>query len=369
MKEFDISTLKAGCFFNSAVYLDDGFLLMAPEMAFSRELVSMLLKWQYHKVYSDGEPQAFYGNKAGEKNEILQNDSGKIAEAQAFINSLVLFTSRYFSRIASGIGNITYDMFAEQIKTLYDYLKENQKFILQVENNEVVSDENFNALHCVRTAIVAIIIGNYFKYPVYKAIELGIAALVHEIGMVKLPPEIANSKTKLSKTEWEQLYTHTTLGYEILKSKNFPLAVSVPALEHHERENGTGYPRKLTTGVSEYSKIIAVACSYAAITENRPHRDARAGYEGVTDLLRNQGKQYDDTIVRALVFSLSIYPIGQFVELSNGCKGQVIDTDIEDPRYPIVQIFGEQTPDGKNKIVHTSANGIFIKRPVSKEEV
>jgi HD-GYP domain-containing protein (c-di-GMP phosphodiesterase class II) len=371
MKEFDISTIKHGYFFTAPLYLDEGFVLLAPEMAFSKDLFAQLLNWQFRKVFSDGEMQEFYGNsdKSSEKSELLQNDSDKIAEAQAFVNSLIRFTVSFFEKVELGMGNVSYDAFADQIKLLADYIKDNKKYILQVENAEVASDENFNVLHCVRTAIVSIIIGNYFKYPIYRIIELGIAALVHEIGMVKIPSEIARNKTKLSGAEWGQLHAHPTLGYDILKSQNFPLTVCLPALEHHERENGTGYPRKLTSGLSDYSKIIAVACSYAAITENRPHRDARGGYDGVTALLRNEGKQYDDNIVRALVLSLSVYPIGQYVELSNGRKGQVIDTDSDDPRYPIVQIFGEQTPDGKNKVVATSANGVFIKRPTTKEDV
>jgi hypothetical protein len=87
------------------------------------------------------------------------------------------------------------------------------------------------------------------------------------------------------------------------------------------------------------------------------------------ELLKNEGKQYDDTIVRALVFSLSIYPIGLYVLLSSGRKGQVVDVNPENPRYPIVQIFGELTPYGKNKILETSQTGISIVRPLSREEI
>jgi hypothetical protein len=86
------------------------------------------------------------------------------------------------------------------------------------------------------------------------------------------------------------------------------------------------------------------------------------------ELMKNEGKQYDDTIIRALVYSLSIYPIGLYVMLSNGKKGQVIDINPENPRYPIVQVFGELLPDGKNKTVQTSSDGINISRPLSPSE-
>jgi HD-GYP domain-containing protein (c-di-GMP phosphodiesterase class II) len=196
-----------------------------------------------------------------------------------------------------------------------------------------------------------------------------VAALLHEIGMMKLPPQLYLAKRTLSPQEHKAILTHPILGYNMLKSFDFPLAISLAALEHHERENGKGYPQRLTSEkISLYAKIIAVACSYEALTANRPHRYAKNGYSGMLDLLKNEGKQYDDVTVRALVYSLSIYPIGLYVLLSNGKKGQVIDVNLEKPRFPIVQVFGDLTPDGKYKIIETSAEGISIERPLTKEE-
>jgi HD-GYP domain-containing protein (c-di-GMP phosphodiesterase class II) len=146
--------------------------------------------------------------------------------------------------------------------------------------------------------------------------------------------------------------------------------ISVAALEHHERENGSGYPRHLNGDkISLYAKIIAVACSYEALSSKRPHKEAKDGYTGMLELLKNEGKQYDDTVVRALVFSLSIYPIGLYVLLSNNKKGQVVDVNPENPQFPIVQIFGELTPDGKNKTAQTAHDGISIIRPLTREEI
>jgi HD-GYP domain-containing protein (c-di-GMP phosphodiesterase class II) len=197
-----------------------------------------------------------------------------------------------------------------------------------------------------------------------------VAALLHEIGMVKLPPQIYLNQRPLSPQEKKAIFTHPVLSFNILKSFDFPLTISLAALEHHERENGAGYPQKLTGNkISLYAKIIAVACSYEALTSDRPHKDAKDGYTGMIDLLKNVGKQYDDTIVRALVFSLSIYPIGLYVLLSNGKKGQVIDVNTDNPRFPIVQIFGDLTPDGKNKTIETSRDGIYIIRPLQREEL
>jgi HD-GYP domain-containing protein (c-di-GMP phosphodiesterase class II) len=199
---------------------------------------------------------------------------------------------------------------------------------------------------------------------------LGIAAILHEAGMIRLPPAIYMNKRGLSEEERKAILAHPTLGYNILKSFNLPLAVIIPALEHHERENGEGYPRQLTGDkISLYSKIIAVTCSYEAQTSRRPHKNAKDGFEGMVDLLKNEGKQYDDTVIRALVFSLSIYPIGLYVLLSNDRKGQVVDVDPENPRYPLVQVLGVLTPEGKAKIQQTSQDGVYIVRPLARDEL
>jgi len=194
--------------------------------------------------------------------------------------------------------------------------------------------------------------------------------VLHEVGMLKLPVQAYVSTRPLNEQERKAILRHPLFGFSMLKSLDIPLAISLAALEHHERENGSGYPQHLSgEKISLYSKIIAVACSYEALSSKRPHKEAKDGYTGMLELLKNEGKQYDDTIVRALVFSLSIYPIGLYVLLSSGKKGQVVDVNPENPRFPIVQIFGEFNTDGKNKTAQTSQDGLTIVRPLTREEI
>jgi HD-GYP domain-containing protein (c-di-GMP phosphodiesterase class II) len=275
-----------------------------------------------------------------------------------------------FTRVAIK-NDLDFSAVAERVKSVCDYVREDRRFLMRaLKHIEPGVDQNYMASHAARSTIIAIIIGTYLKLPVHRLIELGIAALLHEIGMLKLPPQVYLSKRPLTPPERRAILTHPVLSFNMLKSFNFPLVISLAALEHHERENGSGYPQKITgEKISLYSKIIAVACSYEALSTNRPHKEAKDGYTGMLELLRNEGKQYDDTVVRALVFSLSIYPIGLYVMLSNGKKGQVVDVNPESPRYPIVQVFGDHSPDGKNKTVQTSAEGLNIVRPLAREEI
>ena len=383
MSEFVLKDIPLNSFFTKTVYLDDGFVIAAPEMPFSKDLSVLLQKWSYSAVKSEGEPRKEYtrdssedeasssgGDDSSLKEIALQSDSDKLEKAEEFYKNFLFFVENLFVR-ANVSDELDYKVVTEKIKDMVEYIKEDRRFLMRtLKNIEPAPDKNYLASHSVRSTILAIIIGTYLKLPNHRLMELGVAALLHEVGMLKLPSQIYLSVKPLSAHEQKAILTHPILGYSLLKKFDFPLAICLAALEHHERENGTGYPRHLQTDkISLYSKIIAVACSYEALSSKRPHKEAKDGYTGMLELLKNDGKQYDDTIVRALVLSLSIYPIGLYVLLSNGKKGQVVDVNPENPRFPIVQVFGEFTPDGKIKMMQTKPNELTIVRPLNRSEI
>jgi len=380
MKDFLIKEIELDSFFTKAVYLDRGFIIASPEMPFTKDLADILKKWRFDRVKSEGEPRKEYtmdksmmdenAEEAGISEISMQSDSEKLEHAEEFYSEFLRFVDKLFVR-ANVSDELDYTVVSTQIRNMIDYIKENRRFLMRVlKNIEPAPDKNYLASHSVRSTILAIIIGTYIKLPSHRLIELGVAALLHEVGMLKLPTQIYLSDRPLNAHELKAITTHPVLGYSMLKSFNFPLVICLAALEHHERENGSGYPRRLPGDkIGLYSKIIAVACSYEALSSKRPHKEAKDGYTGMLELLRNEGKRYDDTIVRALVLSLSIYPIGLYVLLSNGKKGQVVDVNPENPRFPIVQIFGEFTPDGKIKTALTSPDTLIITRPLNRSEI
>jgi len=392
MKDYLVKDVRPDSFFTRTLYLDKAFVITTPEVPFSKEMATALEKWSFKTVCSDGEPRNEYtatasapasasaSASASTKTETVESsaikstasqpDSDKLGKAAAFYSNLLYFIEDMFIR-ASVSNELDFKVVSEKIRDIVEYVKEDRRYLMRVlKNIEPAPEKNYLATHSVRSTILAIIIGTYLKLPTHRLLELGIAALVHEAGMLKVPSHLYLSNRPLTPQEKKAILTHPILGYTMLKSFDFPLAVCLAALEHHERENGTGYPRQLPgEKISLYSKIIAVACSYEALSSKRPHKEAKDGYTGMLELLKNDGKQYDDTIVRALVLSLSIYPIGLYVLLSNGKKGQVIDVNPENSKFPVVEIFGDVTPDGRNKTVQTAPNEISIVRPLNRSEI
>jgi HD-GYP domain-containing protein (c-di-GMP phosphodiesterase class II) len=378
VEHYSVRGIHRGSYFTQPVFLDDEFILVPPEMPFTEEMADSLIKWQFREVLSTGEPLEDPRSEAEDadseeetgKGKVILSDQDAIKRAKDFYSRFIQYAEELFTQVAIK-NRLDFKEVALKMKEVCEVVKEDRRFLLRVQKVlDPKSDQNYLTSHAVKSTVIALVIGSYLKLPLHRLVELGTAALLHEIGMIKLPPQIYLNKRALSPPERTAILTHPILSYELLKSFEFPLSISMAALEHHERENGEGYPRKLTGDkISLYAKIIAVACSYEALTTKRPHREAKDGYTGMLDLLKNEGNQYDDTVIRALVYSLSIYPIGLYVLLSNGKQAQVIDVNPEKPRYPIVQILGELTPEGRNKTLETSHSEVHITRPLKREEI
>ncbi len=167
---------------------------------------------------------------------------------------------------------------------------------------------------------------------------------------------------KLNASEKLQITKHTVLGYSIVKDLNFSLPIQLGVLEHHEKSNGSGYPRHLTGDqISAIGRIIAVACTYEAISSSRSYKDDRSSFDALLELIQNKENQYDGNVLKALLYTVSLYPIGTYVYLTNRKIAEVIDSNPTNPKCPIVQLITEKEPDGSPKIIQTNPAEIFNK--------
>jgi HD-GYP domain-containing protein (c-di-GMP phosphodiesterase class II) len=386
---FNVVELKAGYFFTEDVFLDKKFLLLTPGVPISDEFTRALRDWEFLKIYSEGHmseqpvlrtvPSMSEANVAeasaredspedAPAEEEPQTEEGRFAKVERTYYEYQDFIADVYTRYVTK-KELQLQAISDKVKELCEFIKEDRKYVLRIQPSPENRDKNYLVVHAMRSTMYAIVIALQLKFPIHKLIELGVSCILHEIGMIRLPPQLYMGNKVLTPAEKNAILTHPVISYNILREFSFPLNICLGVLEHHERENGEGYPRKLTKEkISIYAKIIAVACSYEAVTAPRPYKEARDAYSGIIDIMKNQGKQYDETIIRALLFSLSLFPIGLYVLLSNNKIAQVIDVNPENPKYPIVEIKGEIRADGKPKVVETSEYGVFIVRPLTKEE-
>ncbi len=365
-----------GIVFDSPVYLDKNYILLTPEIPVSLELKQSLIKWDYQELLIEGSIEGKESLSSGDNplaSAYLDHDAKEkegLRKAKDFYNDILDFTEKMYTRYAKD-KYLDMNKITDQIKKVISMIRENRDYILRLPD---LGDSNKEYLitHSVKSALLALAIGESLKLPNHKLIELGISALLHEIGMLKLPANLYNVDRKLNPTEKSALTTHTILGYRLLKDFSLPLDILLGVLQHHEKCDGSGYPQKLDSSkISYYAKIISVVCAYDAQISRRPHRDPLDGYQTIMNMLKGIGTLYDETVLRTLVYSISIFPLGSYVVLENGSIGIVVHTNKKNPKFPIVKLLIDQneTVLRDQPVIEThEEDGFTILRVLEKDE-
>jgi putative nucleotidyltransferase with HDIG domain len=377
MKEIPVSELQEGNYFDAPVFLDEAFVLLSPDTPLTDDLIQRLKNWGYEKVLSNGTlsdaPAYISSGAAATASSVLDMDireKQQNEEAKKLYYALVNHTLESFKKFKED-NRLNIPQLSERIKQLIDTVKSSRDAILRYPEF-VYPSENYMYVHSVNAAIMALAIGELMKLPPHRMIELGVAALLHDIGMLKLPDALYLKEDNLSEKEFQLIRAHTTLGYKILKGFSVSEEIALAAEEHHERLDGSGYPKGLSGDkISLYSRIVAVVCSYDAITSKRLFKTQHDAHTAVMELLKDRNKRYDEQVIRSLIVCISAYPLGSFVLLSDDSIGRVTKTNPESPRFPFVQVLIDK--NGKRSedpllIKTAEEDGLSIQRCLTPDE-
>jgi HD-GYP domain-containing protein (c-di-GMP phosphodiesterase class II) len=377
LKSIPVQTLKPNSLLSGTAYLDDSFILLSPETPVSEDLLRLLHAWGYHEIRSEEAltSKALIETEGNEGTGGVFQDDAEDAQAreetQKFYSSLLEFTHRLFDNFLKRSA-IPIEPLTEQVKQLIAMLKKNRRFLLRLGE---LDRNGFSYIisHSVNVAILSVAMGDTLKLPSHKLIELGMAGMLHELGMFKLPDTFQNANRALTDAEKRALSAHPLLGYRALRELGFPPNVTLAVLEHHEKEDGKGYPQGLTGDkIAMSAKILSVASAYDAQIVSRPFRPARTGYASLVELLKDSKRAYDEQILRRFVFTLSLYPIGSLVELKNGSLAMVHDANPDDFRHPDVKILTDEShsPLVDYPIVKLTERGdLDIQRVLNSDEI
>ena len=171
--------------------------------------------------------------------------------------------------------------------------------------------------------------------------ELGLAALMHDIGKVRTPTEVLNKPDKLTDAEFEVMRMHVVDGAEILRrTPEMPAIAPVIAFEHHLRNDGTGYPFGVSRGgaLNIGTQLCGIADVYDAMRSQRVYQQAFPSDRILQVLKRNDGHQFDQNLVRRFTQLLGIYPPGNLVRLDDGAIAVVTAVHAPEPFKPRVKV-------------------------------
>lgn len=154
--------------------------------------------------------------------------------------------------------------------------------------------------HSIDVAMISLIIAAELKYSKKSLMELGIGALLHDVGKLLIPKRILQKTQPLNEVEKIILSQHCELGMDSITGCSLSEASTNIIIQHHERLDGSGYPNKLKTEhISEYAKIVMIADSFDAITAGRPYRKAK-GPEEALSILKNQDEKFSNEYLEVL---------------------------------------------------------------------
>lgn len=185
--------------------------------------------------------------------------------------------------------------------------------------------DEYTAMHSLRVCILSLAFGRHLGLPKEPLRDLGIGALLHDVGKAQVPSDILNKPGRLTASEFEIMKTHVPLGVKILENtKAIPrMAIDITG-SHHERYNGNGYIRGLKASqIGHPGMIAAIADCYDAITSDRPYQNGISAHLALKKMYTWRDKEFHGQLVEQFIQCMGIYPIGSLVELSTGHVGVV----------------------------------------------
>lgn len=211
----------------------------------------------------------------------------------------------------------------------------------------------YTSEHCLNVCIYAITFGRHLGLPPEELETLGLCALLHDVGKMRVPNDILNKPGPLTPKEYNAIKAHTVHGRNLLMSSPgmIPAAVDV-AYSHHEHMDGSGYPRKIkASGTPTFSRIVAIVDAYDAITADRCYAPAQTPTEALNIIYKNRGSHFDEYLAKEFIRCVGIYPPGTLVELKNGMVGIVLSTNKKFSRLPkIIVVLDDQKKPCKERV-------------------
>lgn len=226
----------------------------------------------------------------------------------------------------------------EAVDAIIEDLRNNPKATIGLYSLCAFDEETYT--HSINVCILSLCIAGTLGWPVHRLKDLGLGALLHDVGKVLIPKHIINKPSLLTDEEYQLVKTHPAKGFELLQQcYNVGPVVAHAALDHHERLDGSGYPRRITGNkISDFGRVVAVADVYEAMTANRPQRRAVLPEAVQAFLMEKRGSLFDGDMVEVMFERIVLYPAGTILSLWGGYVGVVIKQDPRANHRPVVRI-------------------------------
>lgn len=248
----------------------------------------------------------------------------EIIHSEKIYESTQVYIADLMESIAEG-GRVDSKLAKEAVSECINSILKSPDAMLWL--SQLKQKDQYTVQHSLNVSILSIVLGRHLNFSTTYLNIVGLCGLMHDMGKMLVPPNILNKPGRLDPEELQIMQTHTALGYELLKSSDGMNRNAVEvAYTHHEQMNSKGYPRHIGhADISHFSKIVAIADVYDAITSKKVYQDGRTHLEATGILTGLAGTQLDSQLVYKFIESIGVYPPGCLVELTNGAIAVVVE--------------------------------------------
>jgi len=382
MNKIKTRDLKPGQIFSAPVFTEGNNMLVPEMIPLKQKDIDLLNSWGMEFAATDGE--------IVELDELIKEKEKEPPEAQGTIRfsisdvrqnsgpyrlykSLIDKLNAVFAGIKSGSDVPMQAVDSITVQLLQDLKNNPNSFVDFILGGEVIGSEL--AKNSVNTAILSALTAQELKIPNHKINNIVSAALIHDVGMLRLSKGITEKKGGLSNAELEQIKSHPVHTSNIVSKELYGAKeISLIALQHHERWDGKGYPDGLMGPAIEIgARIVSAADAFEAMVSKKSYRNSLVGYQAIKNLMADNERRFDPEVIIAFTKIMGIYPIGSIVRLNDFSVARVVSLNTEAPLRPVVQML----MDDKGKVFGSrdvvtvdllAEKKLFIKNAINPDE-
>jgi HD-GYP domain-containing protein (c-di-GMP phosphodiesterase class II) len=218
----------------------------------------------------------------------------------------------------------------------------------------IKAKDNYAHQHNIGVSVLATLIGKWLKFSEEDLANLSLAAILHNVGIVRIPLDLLHKEDKLTEDEYKAVQQHTILGYQMLrKTPGISHQVAIVSLQHHEREDGSGYPLGLRGDkIDFFSKIVAVADIFHAMSSKRPYQEPLPFDSIVKQMKQGIFGELEPRIVSVFLRNITRKMVGTQVILMDGRLGEIVYINPHDDLKPVVKVNNNFIDLSKERHLH-----------------
>ena len=365
MEKVDIYSLEAGQDFPHYLGFDEQTLLFPPSVKISEKMLDSLKNWKVDSLYKVHKEE-LYSAKGDDPLFLLVSEK---KFCQCFIDRSLKSLERFYEEVQrrgkasmKEIDNMARECLA---------LVRQDKFFLTLIMHLYLPRRSVFEVDTLKVAVYSLEIGRRLGIKEDQLFKLFQSALLINIGALHMR-ELMEKPDKLTLKELEQIKLHPLIGFKIVKEKmKLEDTIAMVVLTHHEKIDGSGYPRNLIgKQIPLYSKIIALAEAYISLSVNKSYRRLYNLSEAINILIKENKHQFEQGVLAAFISYLSMYPVGSIVKLNTGQLAVVYSSNAKIPMRPRLILIEEAdgTEIKENRSLDMGEKkDIFVKEIINDE--